>query len=333
MPELELRHLRAVCAIAEEGSVTKAAARLGLTQPALSAQLRSVERLLGGQLFERTPTGSVPTELGRYVISTARVVLDDLGQLLTSARERAAGPASGPLLAGSMPMLFVAHLVAELRARIRCTEVRTEIEPSPPALLEMLMAGRVHLAVFERFDGMRQRELRGIELRTLLTEPQFVAVGERNPLAARESIDLGDLADSDWVMPPPEQNTMRMQLHAACHAVGFTPRITHHTTESSTARGLVSDGAVSLAAPSSRSGDGIAIRPLRGDPLSVQILVATRSDGMLAGRAHEVFACAAHAYRAVVDRNPTYARWWIDHPEAHPDLDTALLLARPAQPR
>src|SRR5687768_4104648 len=57
MAELELRHLRAVCAIADEGSVTKAAARLGLTQPALSAQLRSVERLVGGQLFERTPAG------------------------------------------------------------------------------------------------------------------------------------------------------------------------------------------------------------------------------------------------------------------------------------
>ncbi|MEO6088901.1 MAG: LysR family transcriptional regulator, partial [Umezawaea sp.] len=64
MPDLELRHLRAVCAIAEEGSVTKAATRLGLTQPAMSAQLRTVERILGGLLFERTPNGSVPTDLG-----------------------------------------------------------------------------------------------------------------------------------------------------------------------------------------------------------------------------------------------------------------------------
>jgi DNA-binding transcriptional LysR family regulator len=333
MPELELRHLRAVCAIAEEGSVTKAATRLGLTQPALSAQLRSVERLLGGQLFERTPTGSVPTDLGRYVISTARVVLDDLGQLLASARERAAGPASGPLLAGSMPTLFVAQLVAELRARIRCSEVRTEIVASPASLVDMLLAGRVHLAVFERFDGLRHRELRGVEVRTLLTEPQFVAVGERHPLASKEVIDLADLADCDWVMPPPEHNTLRMQLNAVCAQVGFTPRVTHHTTESGTARTLVSAGAISLAAPVSRSGDGIVIRPLRGDPVTVQLLVATRSDGLLASRAHEVFACAAHAYRAVVDRNPTYARWWVDHPEAHPELDTALLLTRPTHPR
>jgi DNA-binding transcriptional LysR family regulator len=63
--ELELRHLRAICAIAEEGSVSKAAGRLGVTQPALTAQLRSIERILGGELFRRSPHGSEPTELGR----------------------------------------------------------------------------------------------------------------------------------------------------------------------------------------------------------------------------------------------------------------------------
>ncbi|MCS7479012.1 LysR family transcriptional regulator [Umezawaea endophytica] len=89
MPDLELRHLRAVCAIAEEGSVTKAAARLGLTQPAMSAQLRTVELIIGGRLFERTSVGSVPTDLGRQVVATARRVLDEVAGLLDPARERA----------------------------------------------------------------------------------------------------------------------------------------------------------------------------------------------------------------------------------------------------
>lgn len=89
MPDLELRHLRAVCAIAEEGSVTKAATRLGLTQPAMSAQLRTVELIIGGRLFERTTNGSVPTDLGRQVVDTARRVLDEVGRLLSSARDPA----------------------------------------------------------------------------------------------------------------------------------------------------------------------------------------------------------------------------------------------------
>lgn len=89
MSELELRHLRTVCAIAEAGSVTKAAARLGMTQPALSAQLRSMERVMGGKLFVRGSGGSTPTELGTYVVGTAGEVLDELSDLVDRARRQA----------------------------------------------------------------------------------------------------------------------------------------------------------------------------------------------------------------------------------------------------
>lgn len=333
MAELELRHLRAVCAIAEEGSVTKAAARLGLTQPALSAQLRSVERLVGGQLFERTPAGSVPTDLGRYVIRSAHVVLDDLSQLLSSARERASVPSQGPFVAAAMPMLWVSQLVDELRARFRCTEVRTEIDWSWQTLLDMLVSKRANIAVFDYFEGVERRQLPNIEVRTLLNEPQFAAVSQESPLAAFDAIPLAELADADWVALPPEYDSARMQLNAACATLGFTPRITHHVIESGAARALISAGAVSLASPASRSWDGIAIRPLRDDPISIRVMVATRTDGLVAGRAHEAFACAAHAYRAVVDRNPYFTRWWAEHPEAHVELDAALRLVRPSHPQ
>ena len=56
---LELRHLKVVCAIAETGSVTKAASLLGLAQPALTAQLQRIERTLGGPLFERDRRGDL----------------------------------------------------------------------------------------------------------------------------------------------------------------------------------------------------------------------------------------------------------------------------------
>jgi DNA-binding transcriptional LysR family regulator len=65
---LELRHLRVVCAIAETGSLTKAAAQLGLAQPALTAQLQRIERALGGPLFERDRRGARPTALGELVL-------------------------------------------------------------------------------------------------------------------------------------------------------------------------------------------------------------------------------------------------------------------------
>src|SRR3954454_3559078 len=72
---LELRHLKVVCAIAETGSVTKAASQLGLDQPALTAQLQRIERTLGGPLFERDRRGAAHNALGEVGLSRARVRL------------------------------------------------------------------------------------------------------------------------------------------------------------------------------------------------------------------------------------------------------------------
>jgi DNA-binding transcriptional LysR family regulator len=334
MAELELRHLRAVCAIADEGSVTRAAARLGVTQPALSAQLRSVERLAGGTLFDRTTAGSTPTEFGRAFVRAARVVLDDMNVLFSSLGDCPARGADAPLVVASMPMIFTGPLITELGVWFVGAEVRAEIDTSAVALLDLLVAKQADIAVFEWFEGMRNRSLAGIEVRTLLDEPEFVAISAASPLAAADEVDLADLADRDWVVPPLEQDGMRLRLREACQAAGFTPRIAHHVTEARLAMALTAAGAVCLAQPASiADGPGWTIRPLRGDPLRVPILVAMRSDGPLAARWPEVFACMAHAYRSVVDRNESYARWWREHPDAHAELDAALATPRPAPPR
>ncbi|OLR89738.1 LysR family transcriptional regulator [Actinokineospora bangkokensis] len=332
MGELELRHLRALCAIADEGSVSKAAIRLGVTQPALTAQLRSIERILDGELFVRSAQGSVPTELGRGVIRSARVVLEDVAALLAGARRHAADPAGSPLVVAASPMLFASALIAELRAWVRCSQVRTEIDSSGSALLDMICSKRADIAVFERFEGMENRVLREVEVRTIVEEPQFVALSSDNPIAARAEVDLADLADLDWVVPPPDQDSIRLRFRAACEAAGFTPRITHHVTEGRTAMALAAAGAVCLAQPASLGGPGFVIRPLRGSVLTLPVVVVIRLDGPLGGRRQEVFSCVAHAYRSIVDRNPTYARWWREHPEAHAELDLALRLPRPSSP-
>lgn len=94
MTDLELRHLRALCAIADAGSITKAATMLGVTQPGLSAQLRAVEDIIGGPLFQRDSAGCTPTELGADVIAMARPLLDDIVEITDHARQLA-GAATG----------------------------------------------------------------------------------------------------------------------------------------------------------------------------------------------------------------------------------------------
>lgn len=120
--ELELRHLRTVRAIADTGSLTKAAAALGLAQPALSAQLRRIEKALGGPLFDRDHTGARPTLLGELVLERARVVLPAVSELQAEAVRFAnawgtmerfrLGGTHGPLLGGLVDRLAAAHPAA-----------------------------------------------------------------------------------------------------------------------------------------------------------------------------------------------------------------------------
>jgi DNA-binding transcriptional LysR family regulator len=84
--DIELRHLRVVCAIADTGSVTKAAALLGLAQPALTTQLQRIERTLGGTLFERDRRGARPTALGELVLARARVLIPAVKGCRTTSR-------------------------------------------------------------------------------------------------------------------------------------------------------------------------------------------------------------------------------------------------------
>ncbi|MGW2899246.1 LysR family transcriptional regulator, partial [Streptomyces sp. NPDC001212] len=92
--ELEVRHLRVLCAIADHGSLHQAARQLGMAQPSLSTQLRRIERALGGQLFLRTRAGCRPTPLGHAVLGRARPLVAELAALVTEARAAAARPST-----------------------------------------------------------------------------------------------------------------------------------------------------------------------------------------------------------------------------------------------
>jgi DNA-binding transcriptional LysR family regulator len=74
--------VRSVAAIQETGSITRAANLLGLSQPAISAQVKRIEGIVGGSIFQKTPNGSVPTELGKLVLSQAQKMLEANDQLL-----------------------------------------------------------------------------------------------------------------------------------------------------------------------------------------------------------------------------------------------------------
>lgn len=316
MAELELRHLRAVRAVAETGSVSKASTVLGISQPALTAQLKRIERILGGELFERSAQGSRPTALGGFVLNRADALLADMRSLVVSARKHGESATPTTLRVGYVPLLIIGSLIEQLRTRLVEVDVQTWAEPAALMLLKLLSTGRVDCALVEKFDGTEPHHYDGLVVRPLATEPIFAGIAEGHPAIKDDQVDLADLADVDWVLPPPHENAVRVRFQAACAAAGFVPRIRHYTSEAGTAGTLIAQGAVCLAQAASAPPPGLLALPFKGDPLWTTLLFAMRDDKSVLPMLDEVFQCAVAAYRASMSRNPHFARWCESHPEA-----------------
>jgi DNA-binding transcriptional LysR family regulator len=310
--------------VVDSGSLSRAAAHLGVSQPALTAQLQRIERQLGGRLFERTREGVTPTELGEFVMTGARVVLADMDHLLSGVSERVRPrPSGGPVRIagnGALPPLFAARL----REALTLPEVGTEDEAGTSALLHLLGDGRIDFGIVETYGDLPLRVPDAVRLRLLVVQPVFVGLPEGHPLGELDEVPLVALADLDWVVDPPSETDEQLALQRACAAVGFSPRIRHHATQVAAARELVRAGAVTLAHPASRQGDGVTVRPIAGSPLLTNVLLAWDPDGPLADHVEVAYRCAAEAYLSFMRRSETYQRWWEEHPEAHLELDAAL---------
>jgi DNA-binding transcriptional LysR family regulator len=104
--------VRTVVAISETGSLSKAGERLGLSQPAISSQVRRLQNLLGGELFLKTPNGTTTTELGKLALHQSRRILEANDQLM-----RLGGNTAGPQpirlgLSTMFVQAFIKHQIA-----------------------------------------------------------------------------------------------------------------------------------------------------------------------------------------------------------------------------
>ena len=189
---LELRHLKVVCAIAETGSVTKAASQLGLAQPALTAQLQRIERTLGGPLFERDRRGARPTALGELVLARARVLLPAMKGLQDeAARLAGTGDRDGPLPVRrrEQPRSSAAWCTGWPRSSRRRTS-RTYASWSVDELARMVGSGRLDYALNGVCgDAVPSPDL-GLAWRVVSVDAIFVMLPEGHPLAERDEVDL-----------------------------------------------------------------------------------------------------------------------------------------------
>ncbi|QCX77997.1 HTH-type transcriptional regulator BenM [Streptomyces sp. YIM 121038] len=304
--ELEVRHLRALCAIADSGSLHKAARQLGMSQPSLTTQLRRIEHAVGGQLFTRERTGCRPTPLGRTVLSRARPLVIEMRALVTEARAAAARSADGEprLRIGSTASRAIPGWLRRLRASMPGTETSLQMDVSANALLRDVAEGRLDVAFVHEVEGSPLRFPDGLARRVLIDrEPQFVSLAADHPAAREPVISLADLADDRWMVDPTvdgEWDGLRRMLRSA----GLDPRVLHG--DYLTAATLVATGeVVTVCQPTSVARPDMAVRPLHGDPLGVRLYVAARTETEL----NAVYGELEAAYWEAAAEAPAYQDW------------------------
>ncbi|MEU3622396.1 LysR family transcriptional regulator [Amycolatopsis coloradensis] len=219
--EFDVRHLRLLDAIASAGSLAKAAAALGLSQPALSAQLHRVERTLDRTVFERDRHGVRPTALGEVLLSHARRVVaaaDDLDQAI---RRFDREPADGLLRIGALPTVFAETLSGVVAEAAPGRPVELVPVTGRTALFSALLDGTVELALYVDHPGQEIVPPDGVNVLPVGTEPVFVVVSPGHPAAGRGEVSLTELADSTWLTSAGEGDEFHDHLTDAWARAGL----------------------------------------------------------------------------------------------------------------
>ncbi|MGY1498346.1 LysR family transcriptional regulator [Streptomyces sp. QTS52] len=308
--ELEVRHLRVLNAIADAGSISRAAAALGFTQPALTAQLQRIERLLGGSLFIRDGNGSRPTAFGAMVLAHAHGILTAHEDLMRDVRQR--GPDDSDLTAlrlGSIPGPLTAVLVTTARRLLPRAEITLHTCDTEEEQLELLATGRLDFGLVVDYPEYELALRPGLSDALLAVEPVFVLISEGHPLTGRPDIPLRDLSGEAWLVGENKDVRMRAQFRAACRRAGFAPRRVQRLS-ASVVFPLVGQGhGVALAHPLVTEREGVVARPLTGDPMGVRQRLVWAASSPLAEHAPALHDALTKAYWAEARRARVYWEW------------------------
>ncbi|MGW5851861.1 LysR family transcriptional regulator [Streptomyces sp. NPDC055254] len=301
--DLELRHLKIVRAVAGAGSLTRAATALGLAQPALSAQLKRVERALGGELFVRGREGVRATALGELVLERARVVLPAVYELQEDARRFARRGAAGYRLGGTHGPLL-GGLVDRLAQREPGTPVTTYTSWSEREVAAGVADGRLDFALVGVCGQSPPPEPGRLAWTEVARDPVHVMLAEDHPpaRAPRAEIALAELAAEAWTDVPGD-GCFGDCFAAACVRAGFTPACVYETDTASCVHLVQVGRAVGLCRATFPATPGLVTRPLAGTPLVWRHLLGWHPAAPAAARAADVLARARAAHAEAMARS------------------------------
>ncbi|WP_246258349.1 LysR family transcriptional regulator [Amycolatopsis anabasis] len=225
--------------IARAGSYSAAARSLGYTQPAVSQQMRALERAVGTPLTVKAGRKVVFTDAGRELLRHAEVVLRDIAAAETSLAA-IAGRRAGRVRLVVFPSgsaTLVPPAAAEVRRRH--PEIALSLtEAEPPESIDLVRAGECDIALAFDYPDTAE-ETNGLLRLPLLSDPLIALLPAEHALAARPAVRLTELADEPWIGGCPR---CQEYLFTACSAEGFTPDLAFATDDNLAVQSLVAAG-------------------------------------------------------------------------------------------
>jgi DNA-binding transcriptional LysR family regulator len=271
---VELRHLAYFVAVAEERQFSRAAKRMGISQPPLSQQIRHLESELQVKLLARTTRQVQLTDAGRVFLEHARKTLDAANGAVHAARQAARGDI-GELRLGYVASAVYEALPTVLKAYKR-GHTRIEI-----AVSQLTTSEQVEQLQSEQIDvGLLRPPVYSDELQLYVfrREPMFVILPSNHPLTQKPQIDIDDLAGERLIVWPRSTSPGGYdRVLGMCRQAGWTPNVME-----AQGQGLISlvaaDMGVGLVSGFAHAWPArdVELRPLRGAKLLSEMAVGWR---------------------------------------------------------
>lgn len=272
---IELRQFRQFIAVAEELSFRRAAERLNMAQPPLTATIKRIEDEVGAVLIERTNRIERLTEAGRVFLDEARKTVNQAERAMLATQRAGAG------LSGTLRVTFVASAAREilpsilLRFREHYPAVKLELrEAMTTQQLASLASNESDLG----FVIPPLQDADNLKIEVVARNRLVAALPEGHPLTRADQITLADMSQESWILFAARQGPgLHRIIHAACAKAGFSPRIGQEAPQMDTIASLVAGGmGVALVSRALATGGrkGVAFRELAGPGTPVEFELA-----------------------------------------------------------